>query len=179
MEKKGAIIFITGGGRSGKSQYAVKLAQNIAQPVVFVATCIPEDEEMAERVRRHKQQRPAHWTTIEQGRDLSAALREMAGRCRVVIVDCLTLFVSNLLLDNQPEEVIVRELEEMIEMAIAVDWTVIVVSNEVGSGLVPETKLGRAFRDIVGRANQLLAERADDVYLMVSGLPIKLKGAHR
>jgi len=176
MEKKGRFIFITGGSRSGKSQYAVALAKRLSEDVVFLATCIPGDEEMRERVLRHRAQRPSHWRTLEEGKALFSALSGLTGACSVVVVDCLTLFVSNLLLGGLGEEDIMAELEKLLGLLGHVHWTLILVSNEVGSGLVPETRLGRTFRDCVGRANQFLAQRADEAYLLVSGIPLPLKG---
>ena len=101
---------------------------------------------------------------------------QLAGACDVVILDCVTLFVSNLLLENLAEDAILKKIEEIAEVARLVSYHTIIVSNEVGAGLVPETRLGRTFRDVVGRANQILAQSADAAYLIVSGIPIKLKG---
>jgi adenosylcobinamide kinase/adenosylcobinamide-phosphate guanylyltransferase len=169
-------IFVTGGSRSGKSRYAVELAQSISDHVVFLATCVPDDEEMRARVEQHRKARPGHWRAIEEGKELRMTLVQLEGACDAVILDCVTLFVSNLLLENLAEDVILKKIEEIAEVARQVNYHTIIVSNEVGAGLVPETRLGRTFRDVVGRANQILAQSADEAYLIVSGIPIKLKG---
>ena len=175
-EKMGKIIFITGGVRSGKSKYAIKLAKNIASEVIFLATGIAKDQEMKKRIEEHRRSRPDRWRTIEETKNVSSALLGIQPPCELVIIDCLTFFVSNLLLEGVDEEIILQEIKKIVNTMLQVNYTIIVVSNEVGGGIVPDNELGRRFRDIIGLANQIIAESAREVYLIVSGIPIKLKG---
>ena len=172
----GKLIFITGGSRSGKSSLAVKLAQSIRKKKTFIATCIPEDDEMKERVALHRKSRPSSWRTIEQRDVLIPILKKETNADVVIIVDCLTLFVSSLLMKGLKENRIRDEVNNAIAIIKKGKATVIIVSNEVGSGLVPENKLGRNFRDIAGFCNQIVATGADEVNYMVSGIPLKIKG---
>jgi len=172
----GKIIFVTGGVRSGKSNYAVKLARKMNKRVVFLATGSARDEEMRERIRLHRKARPSHWETIEEGKDVASVLSNIKSPPKIIIIDCLTFLISNLLLDHQEEDSIIERVEEMARLILKSSHTAIVVSNEVGWGVVPRSKLGRKFRDALGKANQIMAKYARQVYLMVSGMPIKLKG---
>ena len=172
----GKLILLTGGARSGKSALAVRLAGEHGGRVAFVATLVPRDEEMAERVRRHQQSRPPEWTTHVAEQDAAPLLEKLQGQAEVAIVDCITLLVSNCLLAELEEEEILARVEAVADAAGAGDLNVIAVTNEVGMGLVPGYELGRKFRDIAGRANQILAERASEAYLLISGLPLRLKG---
>ncbi len=167
----GKIIFITGGARNGKSQYAVKLVERMAKDTLFLATCIPRDEEMRKRVKEHKEARPVGWKTIEEERDLIPILKKADNE--VVIIDCLTLLISNLLLEKEQD--IEDEIEGIAHCIRQARYTAIMVSNEVGSGIVPDNELARRFRDITGWANQLIVQYAEEVYLMVAGMPIKIK----
>ena len=169
------LIFITGGARSGKSRFAINLAKRLASKVTFVATAIPEDEEMRERIRQHQRDRPGHWRLVEEGKNLSLALSQLDASCELVVIDCLSFLISNLLLDNTEEDNIIKQVREIAGKALHLRPTFIVVSNEVGYGVVPSTRLGRRFRDICGRANQLIAEQAQEVYLMISGIPLRIK----
>ncbi|HKS08267.1 MAG TPA: bifunctional adenosylcobinamide kinase/adenosylcobinamide-phosphate guanylyltransferase [Pyrinomonadaceae bacterium] len=169
------LILILGGARAGKSTFALRLAQEHAgeSSVTFIATAQALDEEMAQRIACHREERPAHWSTIEEPYEIDRALIQ-APDSSVVLIDCLTLFVSNWLLRDEAPR-----LQETVESFLATvrsrTQTVICVSNEVGLGLVPETPLGRTFRDLLGRVNQQFAETADEVYLLVAGLPLRLK----
>ncbi len=174
-EKMGKVIFITGGVRSGKSKYAIKLAKNIANEVIFLATGIAKDEEMKKRIEEHKKSRPDRWKTIEETKNISSILLDIQPPCELVIIDCLTFFVSNLLLEGVNEETILQEIKKIVDIMLQVDYTTIVVSNEVGGGVVPGNELGRRFRDIIGLTNQIMAKSAHEVYLIVSGIPVKLK----
>jgi adenosylcobinamide kinase/adenosylcobinamide-phosphate guanylyltransferase len=174
--KMAKLIFITGGARSGKSRFAVKLAKQLASKVTFVATAIAKDEEMRERIRRHQDDRSAHWRLVEEGKNLSLVLSQLDASCELVIIDCLSFLISNLLLDNAKEGNIVKQVREIAGKVLHLRPTFIVVSNEVGYGVVPPTRLGRSFRDICGQANQIMAEQAQEVYLMVSGIPLRIKG---
>lgn len=165
------IIFITGGARSGKSQIAVRLASEMSEDVLFLATCIPKDEEMRQRVEEHKKNRPKDWKTQEEEKDILPILKGC--QSDVVIIDCLTLFLSNLLLAGDDVEGAIKGVAEFLKEA---PFTAIIISNEVGLGIVPENEIARRFRDISGWANQLMARYADEVYFMVSGIPIRIKG---
>ncbi len=172
----GKLIFITGGARSGKSKYAAKLAKNISRKVLFLATGTAKDEEMKKRIEEHKKSRPTYWETVEETKDIASALLNIKSSYKVVIIDCLTFFISNLLLDGINEKTILEEIRKIVEIILKNDYTAIVISNEVGGGIVPDNKLGRKFRDTAGLANQIIAESAQQVYLVVSGIPLKIKG---
>ena len=172
----GKLIFITGGARSGKSKYALKLAKNISRKVLFLATGTAKDEEMKKRIEEHKKSRPTYWETVEETKDIASTLLNIKSSYKVVIIDCLTFFISNLLLDGINEKTILEEIRKIVEIILKNDYTVIVISNEVGGGIVPDNELGRKFRDTAGLANQIIAESAQQVYLVVSGIPLKIKG---
>ena len=173
---------IVGGARSGKSRFAQELAEKTGKAVLFVATAEAGDEEMSRRIEKHRKSRPASWRTLEATCNLSGRIsREISGE-GVVIIDCITLLVNNITgsygnrgSEDVVEEKVTAEISELIECIDQTDARFIIVSNEVGLGLVPANKLGRLYRDILGRANQLLARRADEVYLMVCGLPVAIK----
>ncbi len=173
----GKIIFISGGARSGKSKFALKLAKAFdGDKVIFLATGLPKDKEMAERVKIHQKSRPQDWKTIAEEKNILKVIIGIKEYfCHLLIIDCLTLFVSNLLLSDEKEEKILKEVKEIVKLLQKAKYTTIIVSNEVGSGVVPNNELARKFRDLAGLANQLVAEKADEVYLVVAGIPIKLK----
>ena len=173
-----SIIFVTGGARSGKSTFALEQAKATNEPVTFIATAQAFDEEMTERIARHQLERrsvenPNEWVTIEAPMDIKTALEKT--ETRVVILDCLSLLVSNLLLENYAESEILERIGKMLEIAKTTDKMLVVVSNEVGSGVVPEYPLGRLFRDVLGRANQMVAASSSEAYLLVAGLALRLK----
>jgi adenosylcobinamide kinase/adenosylcobinamide-phosphate guanylyltransferase len=172
------LIFITGGARSGKSKLALQLAERAGGKVAFIATARAEDDEMAERILIHQESRPKEWTTIEEPVDVPGAIAKVADH-DLIIMDCLTLLLSNLMLDNSSlDEIdgILGKMEDLVKASRSFKGTVIVVSNEVGMGIVPENELARKFRDLAGRANQIMAKAADEVYLCVSGVPVNIKG---
>jgi adenosylcobinamide kinase/adenosylcobinamide-phosphate guanylyltransferase len=175
------LILILGGARSGKSAYAERLARERGGQVLFVATATAGDEEMAARIAAHRAARPTDWRTLEAPTEVAARVAEAGDPASTIILDCLTLLVSNLLLDHDGagEPTVVRAVETEIDALLAqVDLgaaTWIVVSNEVGMGLVPPYPLGRAYRDLLGRVNARIAARADRAYLLVAGLPLDLK----
>ena len=175
----GKLIFITGGSRSGKSSLAVKMASAMRMKKIFFATCIPKDKEMKERVKLHRENRPSSWRTVETRGNLVSLLEREARCAAVIILDCLTLFVSGLLMRKAREAAIKSEVIRIAGAAKKGKATVIVVSNEVGCGLVPPNKLGRDFRDIAGSCNQIVAKGADEVIYMVAGIPLKIKGVRR
>ena len=177
MSKK--CILILGGARSGKSQFAQKLASKLSDKVVFVATAEAGDEEMHSRIEVHKKSRPRNWHTLEAPVGIARRIQAQIGNADVVIIDCITMLVSNLLVgegdDKCGEEQVATEIDQLTECMDKLEAAFIIVSNEVGLGLVPENKLGRFYRDFLGRVNQLLAQRADEIYFMVSGIPLTVK----
>ncbi|MBM3246095.1 MAG: bifunctional adenosylcobinamide kinase/adenosylcobinamide-phosphate guanylyltransferase [Candidatus Omnitrophica bacterium] len=170
----GKITFIIGGGRSGKSSYALSLAKKYKK-VAFIATCAPGDSEMKKRIRLHQKSRPENWQTFEELRDIPAALKRIGPEFNLIIIDCLTLLVSNLFLEGLKEKNIADEIKKTLILLKKIKGHSIIVSNEVGLGIVPQHKLTRDFRDIAGRVNQIVAKEADKAFFMVSGLALKLK----
>lgn len=167
---------MTGGSRSGKSRFALERARTLGGPVLFVATGLATDPEMAERIARHRAARPATWKTLEARYDLAAAIQTVWSGERCVLVDEIGTLVANLLVERDADEAAVeREVAALAELAHREGFELIVVSAEVGFGLVPPTPLGRRFRDLVGLANQQLASVADEVVLLVAGIPLWLK----
>ncbi len=172
------LTLILGGARSGKSKFAQSLC-NDAATVVYLATARVEDAEMRERVERHKVDRPAHWHTIEEPLNLAAAVRCTSPATQMILIDCLTVWLSNLMWEmrEQPataiEDVIYRSLNDVI--AAAGNRDIVAVSNEVGSGVVPESAVGRLFRDLQGLLNQRAAALAERVVLTVAGIAIPIK----
>jgi adenosylcobinamide kinase/adenosylcobinamide-phosphate guanylyltransferase len=174
------LTFVLGGARAGKSALALRLAERAMGGVLFVATAEPYDDDMVTRIARHRAERPAAWGTLEEPRALVPALAALdLDRYPVVVIDCLTLWVSNLLLahedDPEVEAMIVARARELLATHAAHEATWIVVSNEVGLGVVPPSPLGRRYRDALGRVNQLFAAAADEAYLVVAGLALDLK----
>jgi adenosylcobinamide kinase/adenosylcobinamide-phosphate guanylyltransferase len=181
-------ILITGGARSGKSRFAQELALKSGKPVLFVATAEAGDEEMRERIEEHRRKRPSTWNTLEVTTRIGNEILKKVGGAQVVIVDCITLLVNNILsqfADQTDEQIdasliekeVTREINELVECIDRLDTSFVIVTNEVGMGLVPANRIGRLYRDLLGKANQLLAQRADEVYLMVAGLPVLIKPA--
>ena len=172
-------ILITGGARSGKSQFAQKLAIEVGGSVLFVATAEAKDEDMRLRIEAHRKSRPGSWKTLEAPLGISEIIGRHIGEAKIVVIDCITMLVANILLrgrDGAPaEEPVLKEINALINRMDELEATFILVSNEVGLGLVPDNELGRRYRDCLGRANQILAQHADEVYLMVTGIPIRLK----
>ncbi|MDH5695574.1 MAG: bifunctional adenosylcobinamide kinase/adenosylcobinamide-phosphate guanylyltransferase [Dehalococcoidia bacterium] len=173
-------IFILGGARSGKSRFAQESAGKLGNKVLFIATGEPLDEEMQTRIDQHKKARPKNWRTLEIPTNIGKQLEEKIGDAEVVIIDCLTLLISNLLGDeldySKAEKRVMAEINKLMACMDKLDASFIIVSNEVGMGLVPETKLGRVYRDMVGKANQRISQRANETYFMVAGIPMKVKG---
>lgn len=177
------MTLILGGARSGKSALAQKMAAEGGRAVLYVATATAGDEEMATRIAAHRAERPAHWHTLEAPLQVGAAIAAAGAAAEVVLVDCLTLLANNIL-GRLPETISAPEAEAALAaevddlltayQASGAEW--IIVSNEVGLGLVPPYPLGRVYRDALGRANQRLAAASDDVLFMVAGLPLALKG---
>ena len=174
------IILLLGGARSGKSHYAQQLAVQLGDKVLFVATGEALDEEMQARIAEHRKNRPKNWRTLEIQTGIGKGIEKGIGDAEVVLIDCLTLLVSNLLRDepDYPEagKRVTSEINELIAAMDRLNASFVIVSNEVGMGLVPETRLGRIYRDLLGKSNQLLASHATEVYLMVACLPVQVKG---
>jgi len=172
MSAEAKLTFVLGGARSGKSRYAESLIGALPPPWFYLATATAGDDEMAERIKAHRARRAASWRTVEAPRDVAGALAT-CGRAPA-LVDCLTLWLSNLMLAEAAIEAEVERLEQALQAAAA---PVVLVANEVGFGIVPDHPLGRRFRDWQGVVNQRMAARADRVVMMVAGLPLILKGA--
>ncbi len=179
-------ILISGGARAGKSHLAQELALKRAHPVLFVATAEANDPDMRDRIEKHKQSRPASWRTLEVTTGIGDRIIEEIGDAETVIVDCVTLLVSNVLgrhcdRDGEPtdatlsETEVLSEIDGLINCINRVKADFIIVTNEVGLGIVPAYRSARVYRDLLGKANQALAHHADEVYLMVSGLPLRVK----
>ena len=178
--------FVTGGARSGKSRFAEALASGSGRPVIYLATMEPLDDELARRVAEHRAGRPHTWRTVEEPRDPASALAAADGDACVVL-DCLSLWVSNLLVELGAEPsldavaALDRELEaavgRLLDAAATRGGETIVVTNEVGAGVVPDTPLGRAYRDLLGRVNQRVAAAATRAWLLVAGRPLPLPPA--
>lgn len=166
---------ILGGARSGKSRYAERRATESGLDVVYIATCQPRDAEMRERIERHRDQRPAHWALFEEPLALARVLREQAREDRCLLVDCLTLWLSNLLLVGDPQAW-VRERSALLETLPALPGRLLLVSNETGLGVVPMGELTRRFVDEAGWLHQALAADCERVVFCVAGLPQVLKG---
>jgi len=182
----GRTTLIIGGARSGKSRYAQELARKTSGRVLFVATAEAGDEEMRRRIEEHKKARPATWRTLEVQTNVGSRIRQEMGEAQVVIVDCIALLVNNIL---QPyykveggrvelkdiEKAVADEISALLQCFTQVKASFIVVSNEVGTGIVPVDGISRLYRDLLGKANQMLAQQADEVLMMVAGIPLSLK----
>ncbi len=195
----GKITFIIGGARSGKSRFAMKLADsyflsikgvhggNFVSPMqkvevspmhkkVYIATAEPLDEEMKERIEKHKRERSLEWITIEEPLRIGETIRDARDRYDVILIDCLTLWLSNLLINNRDAE---KEIEHFVsslrDIQSSLFSSLFIVSNEVGAGIVPENALSRKFRDLAGYLNQKVAEVADEVYFVIAGIPLRIK----
>ncbi|MFY8202053.1 MAG: bifunctional adenosylcobinamide kinase/adenosylcobinamide-phosphate guanylyltransferase [Pirellula staleyi] len=190
-DSRGSIALIVGGVRSGKSRFAQELAKSLGgDDVLFVATAESRDGEMSRRIEHHRQSRPVSWRTLEQPLGTGAALAAKSTLPAVVLIDCMTLLVSNILCDGMAvmndssgereiaagihavQTRVQAEVDAILEVAMERATTIIIVSGEVGAGIVPEHALGRAFRDLLGWANQCIAKQAAVTYWMIAGLPI-------
>jgi len=168
-------ILVLGGCRSGKSSHALQLAESMGQGRIFVATCVPRDEEMQARVKRHQQERDATWTTLEVPVDLAGAIRKHSPAAEVMLVDCLTLWLSNLLMQDPDVDRIRAGIQALAEAVQSAPNELVLVSNEVGAGIVPENRLARRYRDLAGWANQAMAAVCDRVVWTVAGIPVTIK----
>jgi adenosylcobinamide kinase/adenosylcobinamide-phosphate guanylyltransferase len=168
----GNIILVLGGARSGKSRFAEKLVTDSGLSRLYFATAEAFDQEMERRIAQHQEDRGKGWTTIEEPYDLSGKLKAHSAKDNIILVDCLTLWLSNLMGKEQSVE---EEFKKLANTLAALPGSVVLVSNEVGQGIVPDNALARAFRDHAGRLHQQIAEIADEVYFVTAGLPQKLK----
>jgi adenosylcobinamide kinase / adenosylcobinamide-phosphate guanylyltransferase len=189
VERLGKITIISGGARSGKSRFAEKLALESEKRVLYIATGIPFDEGMRHRIEMHKIERPREFQTVE----MYKRFKDMRDICEYknsefILLDCLTLLITNQMLESglefesasmeqlgRLEANIMEEIDELIEMTVEDEKEIVIVSNEVGLGIVPDTKLGSVFRDISGRANQYIAHMADSAFMVFLGIPTRLK----
>jgi len=169
-------IFILGGARSGKSSYAVELAASSWKKIAFIATCSPLDGEMKKRISLHKKSRPRNWKLVEEGIKIDSALLKLGNKYEAALIDCMGLFVSNLMTEGLKDNEIEKRIKSFVRAILKVKLNVIVVSNEVGYGIVPDNALARRFRDLLGTANQMMAKKADEVIFMQAGIPVKIKG---
>ena len=185
MKKKHFLII--GGARSGKSRFAQDIARRLGSKVLFVATATAIDEEMKRRIEMHKKNRPKSWRTLEVLTEVGKKVEENLGDADVVIIDCITLLINNIfekckdkkssgnLCGELFEREIAIEIEKLKQSISAINAHVIIVSNEVGMGIVPINRIARVFRDIQGRTNQSLAQQADIIYFMIAGIPVQIK----
>lgn len=179
MKKGSNIIFITGGARSGKSTFAMTEAEKIEGDQLYIATAEPLDDEMKERIQKHRDERGALWDTIEEPIEITSVLSGLDRKYNVVLIDCVTIWLSNVILDNETshKDGVDQRIDDLIDRLGKIDGTVtiFIVSNEVGMGIVPDNQLAREFRDVAGKMNQQIAGISDKVYMIVSGIPIKVK----
>ncbi len=181
----GKCILVTGGARSGKSQYVLGQAAKTGKPVLFVATAEAGDEEMRARIEEHKKSRPANWRTLEARSNLSSQIEKNIGDAQTVIIDCITLLTNNIFMDgvsktsqfseSKVEKDLDAEIVGVLACASRFKAKFFIVTNEVGMGIVPEHPMSRLYRDLLGKANQKLAKEADEVYLFVAGIPVRVK----
>lgn len=174
MDKK--LIFVTGGCRSGKSQFALDYANRHFRKKLYLATCEALDEEMVKRIEHHKFRRGSDWQTVEEPIKVAEAIKQHGNGMEVILLDCVTLWLSNLLMRQKSDPEVMNEVSTLIDTVKQGQPSFVFVSNEVGMGLVPIEPLGRRFRDLSGMANQKIAEVAQTVVFTVSGIPIFLKG---
>lgn len=167
----GKLIFILGGARSGKSSFALELAQKSCKKVTFIATATPIDSEMKQRIKNHKNVRPKEWKTVEVKNNLDKKIEQEENK--MILIDCLTIYISYLM--DLPETRILEHTKKIIKVIKKSRSDIIVVSNEVGCGIHPENKLGRDYRDILGKVNQMFVRSADEFYIMFAGVPIDIK----
>ena len=171
------IVFVLGGCRSGKSRHALETVEKIGgDKKVFIATCLPDDDEMKQRVARHQEERGRDWETVEAPLKLPEAITASSRTADAVVVDCLTLWISNLMMEYAAPERVEAQIPRLTGALESAKCPVVLVSNEVGSGVVPENRLARQFRDLVGFVNQAVAACADRVVWSVAGIAVTIKG---
>ena len=171
----GKLTLILGGARSGKSEHAETLALNSNSKVAYIATCMWKDGEMEERIKNHQKRRPSSWKTVEEPKNIASIVPAIDKNFDTVIIDCLTIYTSNLIFEKLSRDEILQNITSMTDALKSASFNTIIVSNEVGMGIVPEQELGRKFRDIAGNVNKLVASVADEVLFIIAGIPMKLK----
>ena len=175
------IYLVTGGVRSGKSFFAEELVKGFSLPVIYLATAVITDEEMENRVKIHKERRETSWITYEEPYNLPALLSSLQGRESVILLDCLSVYISNLIWkagENctiEEYKLIIDHIHKLLDFLQNTKMSTVVVTSEVGLGMVPDSKLGRFYRDLMGETNQMFAKVAKEVYLVASGIPLALK----
>jgi adenosylcobinamide kinase / adenosylcobinamide-phosphate guanylyltransferase len=171
------LILVTGGARSGKSRFAEERVRALAPrpPWLYLATAQAMDEEMTVRIARHRAGRDVGFTTVEVAHDPATVLRRQAGMARAVLLDCVTLWLTNRMLAGDDDKTLLERADELADAARTAPAPVVMVTNEVGAGIVPENPMARRFRDIAGLVNQRIAAKADEVVLMACGLPVRLR----
>jgi len=182
------IVTVTGGARSGKSSFGEALLKKSSGKKGYIATATPFDDGMKERIKNHQNSRPKAWQTFELPYEISSHIDKISKSCDIAILDCITVFSSNILFEKEYdwekisyekisvlEEKIIDEIQQIIEKARVCNLDLVIITNEVGSGIVPGNRLSRVYRDIAGRINQRLSELSDEVYVTISGIPLKLK----
>ena len=180
------VILLLGGARSGKSHFAQEYARRNGGKVLFVATATAGDQDMRSRIAEHKNGRPSNWRTLEATTDIGTQIVANAGDEELIIIDCITMLVNNIfsrhdekqfdtISDVVLEKEVVAEIEQLQRCLKKVNASFLIISNEVGLGLVPDNRMGRLYRDILGRANQMLAQISDEVYLLAAGIPLRVK----
>lgn len=184
----GKITLITGGGRSGKSTYAEEKTAELGDKILYIATAIPFDDEMKDRIKLHKQRRPNNWDTVEEYKNVNLKIKEKLSDIEGVMVDCITVMITNLMFEvisdwekplsdeiDEAKRFIETEINTLLEIAKKESIPFVIVTNEIGLGIVPDNLMARIFRDIAGLVNQKLAKEADEVYMVISGIPVKIK----
>lgn len=182
------IIMVTGGARSGKSSFGEKILKEKIGRKGYIATATPFDDGMKERIKKHQNSRPKEWKTFELPREISTHIHDISKKCDIVILDCITVFSSNILFEKKYdwekisykeiallEKKIIQEINQIVEKSKKYNLDLVIITNEVGSGIVPGNRLSRVYRDIAGRINQNLSKLSDEVYVTISGIPLKLK----
>ncbi len=184
------VTLITGGARSGKSNFAEELIREKGEKILYVATAKAIDDEMKDRIKKHQTRRPAHWDTLEQYRGLGAVLPALSQKYDGILLDCVTIMATNIIFDDpvmgkedisfeemlETEKALIAEIHDFIACFPALSCDLILVTNEVGLGLVPEYPLSRFYRDALGRVNQALGKAATEVYFVTCGVPLNIKG---
>jgi len=182
MLPRGKMILVTGAARSGKSIFAEKVAAAWGGQVIYIATCVPEDAEMRERIARHQKRWPDNWKVEKEPLNPVRVIKKQDAPENIFILDCLALFTANLMLafsQEEYEKTVLHKIEELAQVSYEAVAPVVIITNEVGWGIVPIDHLSREYRDIIGRANQIMASYADEVYLTVAGIPVELKALMR
>ena len=173
--KKGCMLVI-GGAKSGKSSFALQVCNTMDRDRIFLATAQALDKEMKERIIRHQTERDREWLTVEEPLNIAAAIGKLDDQDKLILLDCLTLWINNLFMKYEDDhQKIESSVEELLKQLSGIRGTIIVVSNEVGSGIVPDNPLARTYRDIVGSANQRIASISKKVVTVITGLPLVLK----